>query len=85
MGPLHLRIRCVARLHVPNAGDVTAEARHLPRVRLLTTVTFEPIDSGTRVTEDVRIDAPRALAAMTIREAVKGHTAMLAAMRRCFE
>ena len=85
LGPLHLRIRCVARLHVPNAGDVTAEARQFPRVRLLTTVTFEPIDSGTRVTEDVRIDAPRALAAMTIREAVKGHTAMLAAMRRCFE
>jgi hypothetical protein len=33
----------------------------------------------------MRIDAPRALVAMTSREAVKAHTAMLAGMRRCFE
>ena len=85
MGPLRLRISYVARLHVPNAGDVTAEAHQFPRVRLRTTVTFEPTDAGTRVTERMRIDAPRALAAMTIREAVKAHTAMLAGMRRCFE
>ena len=44
LGPLHLRISYVARLHVPNIGDVTAEARQFPRVRLRTTVTFEPID-----------------------------------------
>jgi ligand-binding SRPBCC domain-containing protein len=85
MGPLRLRISYVARLHVPNAGDVTAEAHQFPRVRLRTTVTFEPTNAGTRVTERMRIDAPRALAAMTIREAVKAHTAMLAGMRRCFE
>jgi ligand-binding SRPBCC domain-containing protein len=85
MGPLRLRISYVARLHVPNAGDVTAEAHQFPGVRLRTTVTFEPTDAGTRVTEHMRIDAPRALAAMTIREAVKAHTAMLAGMRRCFE
>jgi carbon monoxide dehydrogenase subunit G len=85
LGPLHLRISYVARIHVPNAGDVTAEARQFPRVRLNTTVSFEPIDAGTRVTERIRIDAPRVLAAMTTREAVKAHTAMLAGMRRCFE
>jgi carbon monoxide dehydrogenase subunit G len=85
LGPLHLRISYVARLHVPNAGDVTAEALQFPRVRLNTTVSFEPIDAGTRVTERIRIDAPRVLAAMTTREAVKAHTAMLAGMRRCFE
>ena len=85
MGPLRLRISYVARLHVPNAGDVTAEAQQFPRVRLRTTVTFEPTDAGTRVTEHMRIDAPRALAAMTIREAVEAHTAMLAGMRRFFE
>jgi hypothetical protein len=72
-------------LHVPDTGDVTAEARQFPRVRLCTTVSFEPIDAGTRITERMRIDAPRALAPMTVREAVKAHTAMLAGMRRCFE
>jgi hypothetical protein len=85
LGPLRLRINYLARLHVPHAGDVTAEARQFPRVRLHTTVSFEPIDAGTRITERMRIDAPRALAALTTREAVKAHTAMLAGMRRCFE
>jgi ligand-binding SRPBCC domain-containing protein len=85
LGPVRLRISYVARLHVPNAGDVTAEAHQFPRVRLRTTVTFEPIGTGTRITERMRIEAPRALAAMTIREAVKAHTAMLAGIRGCFE
>jgi ligand-binding SRPBCC domain-containing protein len=85
LGPLRLRISYVARLHVPHTGDVTAEARQFPRVRLRTAVTFEPTDAGTRLTEHIRIEAPRALAAMTTREAVNAHTAMLAGMRRCFE
>jgi ligand-binding SRPBCC domain-containing protein len=85
LGPLRLPISYVARLQVPNTGDVTAEARQFPRVRLRTTVTFEPVDAGTRITEHIRFEVPRVLAAMTIREAVKAHTAMLAGMRRCFE
>jgi hypothetical protein len=85
LGPWQLRIGYVARLHVPETGAVKAEARQFPRVRLRTTVTFEPIDVGTRITEHMWIDAPRPLAAMTVREAVKAHTAMLAGMRRCFE
>ena len=85
LGPLRLRISYVARLHVPDVGDVTAEARQFPWIRLRTTVTFEPIDAGTRITEHMRIDAPRALATMTVREAVNAHTVMLAGMRCCFE
>ena len=85
LGPLHLWISYAACLHEPDTGDVTAEARQFPRVRLRTTVTFEPIDAGTRLTENMRIDAPRALAAMTVREAVKAHTAMLAGVHRCFQ
>jgi hypothetical protein len=85
MGPLRLRISYVAHLHVPHTGDVTAEARQFPRVRPRTTVTFEPIAAGTRVTEQMRIEAPRVLAAMTAREAVKAHTAMLAGMRHSFD
>jgi hypothetical protein len=33
----------------------------------------------------MRIEAPRALAGMTTREAVKAHTAMLAGIRQIFE
>jgi carbon monoxide dehydrogenase subunit G len=85
LGPWHLRISYVARLHVPHTGDVTAEAHQFPRVRLRTRVSFEPVGAGTRITEHMHIDAPRVLAAMTSREAVKAHTAMLAGVRRCFE
>jgi hypothetical protein len=85
MGPLRLRINYVARLYVPNTGDVTAESRQFPRVRLRTTVSFEPMTAGTRVTEHMRIEAPRPLAAMTIREAVEAHIAMLAGIRQTFE
>jgi hypothetical protein len=85
VGPLHLPISYVARLHVPDTGDVTAEADQFPRVRLRTRVTFAPIAGGTRITEHMRIEAPRVLAAMTVREAVKAHAVMLAGMRRCFE
>ena len=85
LGPLNLRINYVARLHVSDAGEVLAEADQFPRVRLRTKVTFEPIDVGTRITECMHIEAPRVLAAMTVREAVKAHTTMLAGMRRCFE
>jgi hypothetical protein len=85
LGPLRLPISYVAILHVPSTGNVTAEARQFPQVRLTTTVSFEPIANGTRITEHMRIDAPRLLAAMTIREATKAHTAMLAGMRGCFE
>ena len=81
LGRLTLRTRYVARLHVPVAGDVIAEARQFPMVRLRSVVTFDGIDGGTRVVEHMRIQAPRLLAAVTVREAVNAHTAMLSNIR----
>ena len=85
LGPIAIGITYVARLQVPIHGDVITEARQFPRVRLNGTVTFEPIDGGTRLTERLRIAAPRPLAAMTQREAVNAHIAMLAGIRSHFE
>ena len=85
LGMLNLRIRYRARLKVPVQGDVITEARQFPSVRLDSTVTFEPIDSGTRVIERIRLAAPRPLAAMTKRQAVSAHIAMLAGIRRHFQ
>ena len=85
LGMLNLRIRYQARLQVPVQGDVITEACQFPRVRLDSTVTFEPIDSGTRVIERIRLAAPRPLAAMTKRQAVCAHIAMLAGIRRHFQ
>ena len=80
-----MRITYWARVEVPQHGDVITEARQFPRVRLNGTVSFEPIDSGTRLTERLNIAAPRLLAAMTEREAVNAHVAMLAGIRGHFE
>lgn len=85
LGPIAIGITYVARLHVWPDGAVTTEARQFPRVHLDGMVTFESIDGGTRLTERIQIAAPRLLAAMTAREAVKAHVAMLAGIRKHFE
>ena len=83
--PFTLRTSYVATLHVPAVGDVEAEARQFPRVRLRSTVAFDQIETGTRVIEHMRIEAPRPLAGVTAREAIKAHIAMLSGIRRIFE
>ena len=88
LGPFTMKISYRARLHVPTNGPqltVTTEADQSPGVRLRGTVTFEPIDGGTRVTERIRFAAPRPLAAVTVGEGVKAHIEMLAGIRRHFE
>jgi hypothetical protein len=85
LGTLAIRISYWARVEVPVHGDVLTEARQFPRVRLRGTVTFEPIDSGTRLTERLHIAAPRLLAATTRREAVNAHAAMLSGIRDHFQ
>ena len=84
IGPLMLRANYAARLDVPIDGDVVTDARQFPRVRLRGTVSFEPVDGGTRVVERLRIEAPLPLVSMTTRTAVKAHREMLAGIRRHF-
>ncbi|OMC22784.1 MULTISPECIES: SRPBCC family protein [unclassified Mycobacterium] len=85
LGPFTIRTAYRALLHVPETGDVLTEADQAPGVRLRGTVSFQPAAGGTRVTERITIRAPRVLAAVTIREAVKAHIEMLAGIRRHFE
>jgi hypothetical protein len=85
LGPFTMRITYRARLHVRTDGDVLTEADQSPGVRLRGTVSFAPLDGGTRITERIRIAAPRPLASVTTREAVKAHIEMLAGIRRHFE
>jgi hypothetical protein len=85
LGSFTIKTAYQARLHVRADGDVMTEADQSPGVHLRGTVSFEPIDGGTRLTERIRIVAPRPLAPVTTREAVKAHAAMLAGIRRHFE
>ena len=84
MGPLSFRIAYRAAWQVPLRGDVLTEADQSPGVRLRGTVSFEPVEGGTQVTERIRIAAPRLLAGYTVREAVSAHIAMLASIRAHF-
>lgn len=84
LGRITLRTRYVAHLHVPAAGDVIAEARQFPGVRLRSVVAFDEIEGGTRIVERMRISAPRPLAGMTISQAVRAHTEMLGNLKRHF-
>jgi Polyketide cyclase / dehydrase and lipid transport len=85
LGPFTMQITYEARLTVPVVGDVLTEADQSPGVRLRGTVSFEPIEGGTRVTERIRFAVPRPLAAITVREGVKAHVKMLSGMREHFQ
>jgi hypothetical protein len=91
LGPFTIKTTYRARLQVPIDGsddNVLTEADQSPGVRLRGTVSFDPIglnEGGTRVTEHIRIAAPRPLASFTIREAVKAHITMLSGIRHYFE
>ncbi|BBZ50146.1 SRPBCC family protein [Mycobacterium heidelbergense] len=85
LGPFTLRTAYRARLHVRADGDVLTEADQSPGVRLRGTVSFAAVGGGTLITERIRIAAPRPLASVTTREAVRAHIAMLAGIRRHFE
>jgi hypothetical protein len=84
LGPITLRTSYTARLYVPADvdGDVVTEARQFPAVRLDGVVSFDAIEGGTRVVEHLRIQAPRPLLALTVREAVNAHSEMLSNIGR---
>ncbi|HTY27096.1 MAG TPA: SRPBCC family protein [Mycobacterium sp.] len=82
---LTVPISYTATVQVPRSGPVLTEARQFPAVRLDGVVSFDPIPTGTRLTERIRISAPWPLLSMTARQAVAAHTEMLAGIRRHFE
>lgn len=77
LGPLVVGIRYTAHLTVPDAGDVVADSRQFPQVRLHAVVSFASTPLGTLLTERMIIDAPRPLASITVRQAVAAHQEML--------
>jgi hypothetical protein len=84
LGPFALPITYRARLTVPATGAVTAQAWQFPQVRLDSRVEFAATDTGTRITEELTIAAPRPLLAITVEQAVAAHATMLAAIGKLF-
>jgi hypothetical protein len=84
LGPLTLNTRYVAVLDVRHTGDVIADSRQSPGVKLHTVVSFDAVDGGTRITERMHIEAPLPLSRFTVREAVTAHAKMLSNIQRHF-
>ena len=85
IGPVVFPLRYTVRMRVPVAGAVTAETNPFPLVRLESVIAFEPLESGTRLKEHLRISAPRPLLSTVVSRTVAAHTHMLAGVRRHFE
>lgn len=85
LGFLTVPVTYTAIMQVPDQGPVTAEAIQFPGVRLRSTVTFDGVDGGTRLTERLAVTAPWPLLGLTVRRAVAAHTEMLAGIRRAFD
>ncbi|MGI9163109.1 MAG: SRPBCC family protein [Mycobacterium sp.] len=84
VGLLTVPATYTAIIRVPVDGPVTSLAMQFPGIRLQSRVSFDPVDGGTRLTESIRISAPRPLLGVTVRGAVAAHTEMLAGIRRHF-
>ena len=84
LGVVRLPVTYTATMRVPAQGLVSSEANQSPGVRLRSTVSFDALAGGTRLTESLRISAPRPLLGLTVRRAVAAHTEMLDGLRRHF-
>lgn len=84
LGSLTLPVLYSARLRVPVAGALSVEIYPVPTVRLDAVVAFEPLDTGTRVHEYLRISAPRPVLGLVVDRTVAVHTELLAGVRRHF-
>ncbi|OMC41944.1 polyketide cyclase / dehydrase and lipid transport [Mycobacterium sp. GA-1841] len=82
LGPFMIPITYRACLTVPGSGPVLAQARQFPQVTLDSRVDFAATDTGTRITEELTVAAPRPLLGITVTQAVAAHSTMLAAIAK---
>lgn len=85
VGRMSLPTSYWACVELTSRGEVRTEARQCPNVRLQGVVSFEAAERVTRLTERLRIIAPRPVAAFTQRAAVDAHIEMLRGIRDHFE
>ncbi len=84
LGPLALPITYRAPAHRSRRGSGDRAGPQFPQVRLDSRVDFAATGTGTRITEELTIAAPRPLLAITVKQAVAAHATMLAAIAKLF-
>ena len=85
VGPFRLRTVYTAALDPVSDREVHGHARQSPGIRLLTVYSLHDAESGTRLVEQVSVEAPRLLRRFVISQARKSHQETLAKMKTLLE
>lgn len=85
LGPFTLRFTYRVNQWLDAEGNWHSEAFQFPRITLRNTTRFLPEGSGTRLKEEVRIDAPRLLSSFVFQQARESHRQMLLNLKKQLE
>jgi len=85
LGPFTIAFTYLATLRTGTLGELIFEAFQFPRIRLFNTTCCLPEERGTRVKEEVKIEAPRLLMGTVLRQARQSHQEMLANLKQQLE
>ncbi len=85
LGPFRIAFNYPATTRLGGPGELKLEALQFPRIRLRNITRFVAEGAGTRVSEDVQIEAPRLLMGTVLREARQSHQQMLANLKKQLE
>ncbi len=85
LGPLTIAFTYHTTTRLVGPGELKLEAFQFPRVRLFNTTRFLAEGAGTRVSEEVHIEAPRLLMGIVLRQARQSHQQMLANLKQQLE
>ncbi len=85
LGPLIIRFTYHAALQVRPEGELIFDAFQFPRIKLHNIFRFQPEEAGTRVKEEVNIQAPRFLIKMVYEQAQQSHRRMWLNLKELLE
>lgn len=85
LGSFSIKFTYRVTSRVGQAGELIYEAFQFPSIYLHNTTIFQPEGTGTRLREDVAIDAPRLLLGTVYKGAIQSHQEMFAHLKGLFE
>jgi ligand-binding SRPBCC domain-containing protein len=85
LGPLTVAFTYHATIRLSAPDTLKLEAFQFPRIRLFNTTRFAAEGDGTRVSEQVSIEAPRLLMGIVLQQAQQSHQQMLANLKQQLE
>ncbi len=85
LGPFKIQFTYRVINRVGSAGEIIYEAFQSPSIHLYNTTFLQPEGNGTRLKEDVQIDAPALLMKTVYKGAIQSHQEMFARLKTLFE